>query len=250
MASFTELMQTELGKDMLKSQEKANQIPMNKHTNQIGEEIFNSWNPYKLQEKFPFAVAISKAYDQMIENTIPKDAILSTRFQNWIIKEKNELMVDSKINRDSYFRQQTSFETGEVYRNYGANLVEAKIEYLEKELEKLGKSFKTHMENNPEIAFASKDELNKWQNYYNEKLKIIKESIELGNFSAYDKKDGENVVSIGTKEDAQKHEINMQSKIQQVDAAMAQLELREAKKELSEKVETQDIPDYTQRRKQ
>ncbi len=50
----------------------------------------------------------------MIKRTIPKEAVLSTRFQNWITKEKNELMVDSKINKDAYFKEQVNFETGEV----------------------------------------------------------------------------------------------------------------------------------------
>ncbi|CAD7289519.1 hypothetical protein LMG7974_01596 [Campylobacter majalis] len=249
MATYTELMQTELGKEMLKSQERANKIPMNKHTNPIGEEIFNSWNPYKLKEKFPFAEVIAKAYDEMVDKVIPKDTILSTRFTNWIIKEKNELMVDSKINRDNYFKEQTDFTTGEVQKNYGANLVQVKIKYLSKELEKLEKSFKTHIQNNPDIAFANKEELGKWQEYYEIQLENVKNNIEIGNFSAYDKKEGEKVVEAGTFEDAQKHESNIEAKIKQVDAATAELELRTAKKE-ADKVEIENIPDYTQRRRQ
>lgn len=252
MASYTELAQTELGKEMLKSQERSHQLSMNKHTNQIGEEVFNAWNPYKLQSKFPFAVTIANAYDQMIDRTIPKDMIISTRFENWLIKEKNELMVDSKINRDNYFKEQMNFETGEVTKNTGSNLVQAKIDYLVKELDKLEKSFKTHMQNNPDIAFANKEELGKWQAYYEKQLQNVRNNIEAGNFSAYDKKDGENVVATGTEEDAKQHEINIEAKIKQIDTATAELELRTAKQE-ADKIEAEtsqeDMPDYTQKRR-
>ncbi|OCS21953.1 hypothetical protein CFVI97532_07070 [Campylobacter fetus subsp. venerealis cfvi97/532] len=252
MASFAELAQTELGKSMLKSQERAEQVSIGKYTNPIGEEIFTTWNAYKLQNKFPFAVTIANAYDEMVEKTIPKDMILSTRFQNWIIKERNELIVDSKINRDAYFKEQTNFETGEVTKNTGLNLVQVKIDYLLKELEKLEKSFKTHMQNNPDIAFASKEELGKWQEYYEKQLTNVRNNIEVGNFSAYDKKEGEKVVETGTKADAEAHEINLQAKIKQIDAATAELELRSAKQEAvkSETERADDIPDYTQKRRQ
>lgn len=249
MPSYEELGQTEFGREMLKSQDRAENLPMNKHTNPIGEEIINSWNPYKLQNKFPFALTISNAFEKMIEKTIPNNMILSTRFQNWIIKEKNELMVDSKINRDNYFREQTDFKTGEVVKNNGANLVQKKIEYLLKELDKLEKSFTTHMQNNPDIAFASKEELNKWQQYYEKQLSNVMHNIEVGDFSAYDKKEGEIIVKSGTEEDALKHADNITGKIRQVDIANAELEARSEKvKTLNEKSE--NIPDYTQKRKQ
>ena len=63
----------------------------------------------------PYAVVVANAYDEMVKNTIPQDAILSTSFQNWITRTKNELIVDSKIARDDYFKEQTNFETGEVF---------------------------------------------------------------------------------------------------------------------------------------
>lgn len=220
MPTTTEMLQTELGKAFVEAKQKSDRINMSYRKNAIGEDVVIEYNPYTLSKKYPFAEAIAQAYDTMIEKTIPKDAILSSSFQSWINREKNELMVNSKINRDEYFKEQTNFETGETILNKGNDLLQKKIDFLQTRLQTLEKAFKTHMTNNAEKAFADEETLKKYETHYKEQAKKVTQMLESGDYSYYDKKDEEgNVVKAGTQEDAQKHIDNIDKLIDKVDKA-------------------------------
>lgn len=217
MPSTTELLKTELGKAFVEIKEKQERINVSYRKNEIGENVALQWNPYTLQEKFPYANAISNAYDKMIERVIPKEAILSSSFESWINREKNELMINSKINRDDYFKEQKNFQTGETILNKGNDLIVAKIDFLEKELTRLEKAFNTHMEKNADKAFANEETLKKYENYYQNQLQKVNKILESGDFSYYDRKDKEgNVIKSGTQSDAQKHKSNIDNLIEKI----------------------------------
>ncbi|TNB61105.1 hypothetical protein [Campylobacter helveticus] len=227
MTKYEELAQNELGQKMLKAQEKSNSVTQHYSKNQIGKDSVIAWNPYKLLEKNPFAVVVAEAYDEMIKRTIPKDAILSTRFENWITSKKNELMVDSRINNDHYFKNQTDFATGEITKNNGADLVEAKMNFLNKCLTSLEKAFTTFLRDKPEDALASKEELKAWQDYYQAQSKKVEQILESGNYSYYDKTDKEgNVIKEGSEEDALAHKARLDELMEQTKANQAEAEAR------------------------
>ncbi len=55
------------------------------------------------------------------------------------------------------------------------------------------------MADNPEIAFASKEQLEKWQNHYASQAQKVSQILESGDYSYYDKKDKEgSIVKEGT----------------------------------------------------
>lgn len=223
MNTYEELAQSELGKEMLKAQDKANAIKQHYTKNQIGKDSVVVWNPYKLLEKNPFALVIAKAYDEMVEKTIPQNVILSTHFENWIGSKKNELMVDSRINNDHYFRELTDFETGEVIKNNRIDLVKAKTNFLQKSLNSLEKAFTTFLREKPEEALASKEELKAWQEYYQKQSQKVQEILESGDYSYYDKKDKEgNIIKEGGEEDALKHKQNLDYLLEQTKAHQAE----------------------------
>lgn len=226
------LFESELGSEMLKAQEKSQKVKMSKTINEIGKEVITSWNPITIKDRFPFAEIIFKEFNKMIDETIPKEAILSSRFQSWINSERNELMVDTKINRDDYFRQQVDFETGEISDNKGISLVNAKKEYLRNKIERLSKAFTTHMKKNPEIAYADKDELDLWQNYYAKQTEKVQNAFESNNFQNYDIKDKNgNIKKQGDIEDAQNHLNNLTQKLEQVAKAKEEIENLTANKQ-------------------
>ncbi len=226
--STTEIMQTEMGKDFVEARQKAESLEQHYKENEIGEQEVIAWNSYKLKNgKSPYAEAIEKAFNKMLERVIPEDAILSTRFQNWITKERNTLMVDTKINKDKYFREQVDYETGIITTNLGNALIQAKMDYLNNKLAILEKSFKKHMADNPEIAFASKEQLEKWQNYYASQAQKVNQILESGDYSYYDKKDKEgNVIKEGTEEDALRHQEHIGNLMNKIDGAQAEQENR------------------------
>lgn len=152
--STTELLKTELGKAFLEAKQKDDRAKMFYKKNEIGEDVVIQWNPYKKLDENPYAIVVANAFDEMIKKTIPQDAVLSTSFQNWINRTKNELIVDSKIARDDYFKGQTNFETGEYTENKGNDLLKAKMDYLEMTLSRFEKAFTTHMEKNADKAFS------------------------------------------------------------------------------------------------
>ncbi|EJC0907044.1 hypothetical protein MX167_001461 [Campylobacter upsaliensis] len=227
MTKYEELAQNELGQKMLKAQEKANAATQYYTTNQIGKDSVVAWNPYKLLEKNPFAVVIAEAYDEMVKRVIPKDSIISTRFENWINSQKNELMVDSRINNDHYFKNQTDFSTGEITKNNGANLVQAKMDFLQKSLNALEKAFNTFLRDRPQDALASKEELNAWQTYYQKQAQKVEQILEKGDFSHYDKKDKDgNIIKEGSEEDAKAHKDRLNELIEKTKANQAEAEAR------------------------
>lgn len=219
--STTELVQTKLGKAFVEAKERAERLNQHYKENEIGEQEIVSWNPYKLRQKNPYAEIIADTFDEMIKTTIPEDAVISTRFQNWITREKNELMVDSKINKDAYFKEQINFETGEVIENRANAIIKEKIKYLNEQLSILQKSFITHMKKNPEIAFASKEQLEKWNEYYNKQAEKVNQILESGDYSYYDKKDKSgNVIESGTQKHAQEHFINIENASSKINEAL------------------------------
>lgn len=226
--STTEIMQTEMGKDFIEARQKAESLKQHYKTNEIGEQEVIAWNSYKLKNgKSPYAEAIEKAFNKMLEKVIPEDAVLSTRFQNWITKERNTLMVDTKINKDKYFREQIDFNTGIIETNRGNAITQAKMDYLKDKLAILEKSFKKHMADNPEIAFASKEQLEKWQNYYASQAQKVSQILESGDYSYYDKKDKEgSIIKEGTREDALKHQEHIGNLMNKIDGAQAEQEHR------------------------
>ena len=226
--STTEIMQTEMGKDFVNARAKAESLKQHYKTNEIGENEVIAWSSYKLKNgKSPYAEAIEKAFNQMLKRVIPEDAVLSTRFQNWITKERNELMVDTKINKDNYFKEQIDFKTGEIESNMGNALIQAKMDYLKDKLAIFEKSFKKHMSENPEIAFASKEQLEKWQTYYASQAQKVNQILESGDYSYYDKKDKEgNVIKEGTQEDALRHQEHIGNLMNKIDGAQAEQENR------------------------
>ena len=129
MIRTTELLKTELGKAFLEAKQQNDRTNQFYKKNEIGDDVVVEWNPFKKLKQNPYAVVVANAYDEMVKNTIPQDAILSTSFQNWITRTKNELIVDSKIARDDYFKEQTNFETGEVFENRSNDLLKAKMDY-------------------------------------------------------------------------------------------------------------------------
>ncbi|EAL2352325.1 hypothetical protein ACMC3V_001800 [Campylobacter coli] len=241
--TYNDLQKSELGSKMLKAQDRSNQITMPTSTNEIGLSKIIEWNPFKLQEKNPFAVVIAEAFDKMLQETIPQDAVISTRFSNWIAREKNELMVDSKINKDAYFKENIDKETGEVTNNYGSELISKKLEYLEKSIANTAKAFKTHMQKNPEVAFANEEELKKWKEYYSIQAQKINTFLENQDFSNYDKKDKEgNTVKQGTEEDAMTHKGNVDSLLNKVDNKLT--EMKVSKEEIPEYVNEESFKHY------
>ncbi len=221
--STTELLKTELGKAFLEAKQKDDRAKMFYKKNEIGEDVVIQWNPYKKLDENPYAIVVANAFDEMIKKTIPQDAVLSTSFQNWINRTKNELIVDSKIARDDYFKAQTNFETGEYTENKGNDLLKAKMDYLEMTLSRFQKAFTTHMERNADKAFADEATLEKFKAYYIQQSEKVNERLEKGDFSAYDRKDKEgNVIKAGSEEDAQQHKSNIDSLLS--DVAKAQQE--------------------------
>lgn len=220
MIRTTELLKTELGKAFLEAKQQNDRTNQFYKKNEIGDDVVVEWNPFKKLKQNPYAVVVANAYDEMVKNTIPQDAILSTSFQNWITRTKNELIVDSKIARDDYFKEQTNFETGEVFENRSNDLLKAKMDYLEKQLSYISKAFKTHMERNADKAFADEETLGKYKDYYAKQAQKVSERLERGDFSAYDVKDKEGkVLKAGSEEDAQKHKSNIDALLSEVENA-------------------------------
>lgn len=233
--STTELIQSELGKNFVEAKQRAERKNMSYRENEIGESVVVAYNPYTLKNqrnkfgelKFPYAEVISKAFDNMLKEIIPQEAIISSSFQSWINREKNELMLDSRINNDAYLKEQINFETGEVNTNYGNALILAKMELLNKLLVQKLKAFRTHMSKNPDKAFADEEALQKYSEYYKNQANKVSKMLESGDFSYYDKKDKEgNVVQKGTQEDALKHQNNLQSNLEKIDKAQTEQSLR------------------------
>lgn len=129
MPSTTELMQTELGKALVEAREKSESLKVNYKENVIGEKVAVRLSEQKALEKNPYAVAVAQAFDKMVEKTIPQDAILSAQFQSWVNRERNDLLYDSKIAKDNYFKEQTNFKTGQVTINRKNDLLQAKLNY-------------------------------------------------------------------------------------------------------------------------
>ena len=77
-----------------------------------------------------FALIIEMLYDKMLQRAIPKEALLSTKFKEWIIKEKHKLILDSLINFKNY---QT---------DKNLDFVRIKIAYLNAQLNLIENSFK------------------------------------------------------------------------------------------------------------
>lgn len=231
MPSTTDLLKTELGKEFVEARERADRKNMSYRENEIGESVIVAYNPYTLknqrdgygQLKFPYAEVISKAFDKMIKETIPENAILSAQFQSWINRERNELMLNSKINRDDYFKEQTNFKTGEVTENYRNDLIEVKMDYLKQQLDIKQKAFRTFMTNSAEKAFANEETLQKYQEYYSSQAEKVSNILKSGDFSFYDKKDKEgNIIKEGTQEDALQHQSNIGAMMDKLDKAQAE----------------------------
>lgn len=220
MPSTTELMSTELGKAFVEAREKANRTNVSYRKNEIGEDVVVAFNPYKLSKKYPYANIIAKEFDKMVEKTIPQNEVLSAQFESWINHEKNDLMVDSRINKSNYFK---SFNTGEVSGKNSMNsndVLKAQMDLLSQEIKKVEKAFTTFMTNSAEKAFANKETLEKYSEYYKSQLEKVNQRLEKGDFSAYDKKDKDgNVVEQGTLNDAKEHKTNIDNLISKVSEA-------------------------------
>lgn len=213
MPSITELLQNERTKGFLEVSQKLDSVKNYYSKNAIDEEVVVRWNEFNQKEKNPYAQVIAKEFDKMVENIIPKDKIISARFESWINKERNELIVDSKLNSDNYFKSWTDFETGRVFTRNKNEIIEAKGNYLGQELNRLEKSFVTHMQKSPEIAFADEKTLEKWANYYDKKQVEVRSFLEQSDYSSYDKKDkNDNIIKVGTEEDAVSHLQNIESR--------------------------------------
>lgn len=242
--STTELIQDELGKNFVEAKQRADRKNMSYRENEIGEKIIVAYNPYTLknqrndsgQLKYPYAEAVFNAFNKMLKDTIPENAILSAKFQSWINRERNELMIDSKINKDDYFKMQTDFETGEIEINRGNALIQAKMDFLNKNLERISKAFKTHMEKNSQEAFANEETLQKFAEYYKDKAQKVVKILESGDFSAYDRKDKEgNIAQKGTQEDALQHQNNIGNALEKIEKAQAEQSARVSQSEQSQK---------------
>lgn len=213
MPSITELLQNERTKGFLEISQKLDSVKNYYDKNAIGEEVVVRWNEFNQKEKNPYAQHIAKEFDKMIEKIIPKDKIISARFESWINKERNELIVDSKLNSNNYFKSWTDFNTGETFTRNQNEIILAKSEYLGKELDRLEKSFLTHMQKSPEIAFASKETLEKWASYYEKRQAEVRSHLEQGDYSEYDKKDkNDNITKVGTEQDAVSHLQNIENR--------------------------------------
>ena len=235
MPSTTELMKTDLGKAFVEAREKADRTIMSYRKNEIGEDVVVAYNPYKLAKKYPYANIIAKEFDKMVEKTIPKNAILSSQFESWITREKNDLMVDSRINKSNYFK---SFNTGEIDEKNSISrndILKAQMDLLSKEIKRVEKAFTTFITNNAENAFANKEALEKYSEYYSSQLQKVNQRLESGDFSAYDKKDRDgNVIEQGTLDDAKEHKSNIDNLISKVNDAK---ELQNKKETKTEAVE-------------
>ena len=76
------------------------------------------------------------------------------------------------------------------------------------------------MSEKPEIAYASEEELGKWQNYYNAQKQKVEERLKSGDFSSYNKTDKQgNIIKEGTLDDAVSHNQNIDNLISQVQQA-------------------------------
>ena len=245
---------TELGKAFYDAKDRSEQLKMNKVPNQIGEEIIKKWNPKKFTEKHsnnaggfyivnPYAEIISKEFDKMVERVIPANAFISARFQNWINKEHNELIADTKISKDNYLRSILESQRAENEKVSSQEIMQGRIGLLQRELNTLEKSFKNFMDNNPQEAFASKETLEKWNAYYKEQQEKVKNRLETGNFSDYDRKNKDNeIVKMGTEADAirhQEHIAELQNKIQSAQNEQSQ-------RVSGEKTEQSAVHDYLQ----
>lgn len=215
MPSITELLANERTKGFVEVAQRLDSVKNYYNQNAIGEEVVVKWDAFKQKDKFPYAMEIAKQYDEMIEKTIPKDMILSARFESWIKKERNELISENKLNSDAYFKSWTDFNTGEVFTRNQNEIIEAKGNYLDKELNRLQKSFVTHMQKSPDLAFANEETLQKWANYYDKRQEEIRSHLKQGDFSSYDKKN-----QIGTEQDAVNHLNNIKNRMAMVENAL------------------------------
>ena len=214
----TELLSTDLGKAFLEVHKKSQDAKRYYRENEIGEQEVIRFNEYKAKTKYnPYAMEIANAFDKMVSKVIPENVVLSTQFKNWINSERNNLLTDSKISRDSYFNM--NYETGEV-GNKDNRMVKDKVDYLNKELGRLEKSFTTFLKDKPQEALANEQALQKWQTYYAERMQFVNKALETRDFSSYDKKDKEgNVIQVGSEQDALKHRGNIEDNLAKINEA-------------------------------
>lgn len=247
MPSTTELMQSELGKAFVDARQKAERIKMHTRPNVIGEDVVIQFNPFnQVQKGHTYAQVISDAFDKMIERTIPKDAILSAQFESWINRERNELMIDSRLNKDNYFKSQTDFATGEITENTRNDILLAKMNLLNDSLDRLSRAFTTFMEKNAEKAFANEDTLKKYEEYYSKQLQEVQRRIESGDYTAYNKTDKDGaVISQGSQEDAVRHKQNIDSILDKVEQAKAEQQARVSETQEPQTQATEQQVDYT-----
>ncbi|ECK2550104.1 hypothetical protein FQW77_08490 [Campylobacter jejuni] len=227
-SQYEALNASELGKKVLKAQDKISQIEMTKVKNEIGIEIIPAWNAFKLKEKYPFAEIVDEEFNKMLKDVIPEKAMLSSRFTSWINRERNELLVDSKLNADHYFKKQTNFTTGEINTFSPPEVAQMKIDYLEKNIDKIKKAFQTFINTNKEKAFADESECKAWKEYYAKQVEKVNNFLNNEDFSYYNKKDKDgNIKKEGTREDAEQHQRNLNELISQVDENINEATLRQ-----------------------
>lgn len=235
MPTFDQL--SEMGKELYNVNQKAQEAQKVYKENEIGEQRLVRFNEYKWARPtikhddrgemvmYPprniYAEVIAKAFDKMVEDTIPKEAFLSMQFENFITSERNNLLDNSKIkNANAYFKTKTDFETGEIITQNAQGINESLESFINSKIATCKKAFTTFMQNNPEKAFASQETLEKWQEYYTKKAEEVKQRLEQGNFDAYNKinKEGE-IIQVGTQEDALKHQSNINGLLEKVENA-------------------------------
>lgn len=251
---YKELYESEIGQAFLKAEEVANSANIKTFTNQIGQEMLRKWNPKTFTEqiksektgkifvKNPYAEIISAEFDKMVVEVFPKEAFLSRRLQNWITKEHNELLIDPHLSSDKYSKKvlEVEFEkNGILDKPNKMDIMREKINYLQKELGRIKQAFTTFKEKNPNEIYESKENLEKWTEYYAGQIAKVNNSIKNGDFSDYDRtnKEGE-IYKVGTLEDAKTHKENLENKQHNL---VQQLE--NATNEIVNKQES-EIPDY------
>lgn len=246
--STTDLIKSDLGKEFVQARERAERKNMSYTQNEIGEQVTIAYNPYTLknqrndygQLRFPYAEVVFNSFNKMLKEVIPENAVLSAKFESWINRLRNELMIDSRINKDDYFKEQTDFKTGEISINRGNSLIQAKMDFLNKNLERIAKAFKTHMQKNPEEAFANEETLQKFAQYYKDKAQKVSKILESGDYSSYDKKDKEgNITERGTEQDALQHQANIENALDKIEKAQAEQSARVSQNQVQS-----NEPDY------
>lgn len=232
---YQSLMQDELARSMLNTQQEMNKAKIGMVENPIGEMVYKKWNANTLKDKYPFAPLIEKEFNKMLKEVIPEGTVLSSRMDSWITKERNHLMVDSRINQNHYFKKNIDFETGETSQNNQIEIVEKKLELLKKEINSFRKALETTKTQKPEIFYPSQEELNKWGEYYQKRLDEIKNLKE------------EQKALYKDEVDIQKHMAQLEKKIADVKEQQQQVSGTETQTEIQ--VLQQDIPLYTHKKR-